>query len=115
MKLEISRVGQKEEWVEFCVFEPCLRTNFETSANDLHHFLIRMDGKKLVLVQMECNGVQMNAQLKSDYMKMTALESLPPLQTFTPYLREGVSPHTCVRAFHPDEFKAHETQKYLFI
>ncbi|GBM81468.1 hypothetical protein AVEN_163628-1 [Araneus ventricosus] len=36
MKREIPRVGEDQcGWEEFCDFEPCLRTNFGTSVNDL--------------------------------------------------------------------------------
>ncbi|GBM87651.1 hypothetical protein AVEN_214152-1 [Araneus ventricosus] len=47
MRLEISRVGKEEDgWVDFCDFEPCLRTNFGTSVNDLPYFSTIMGGKK---------------------------------------------------------------------
>ncbi|GBO38992.1 hypothetical protein AVEN_103922-1 [Araneus ventricosus] len=42
MKLKISRVGEGESgWVEFCDFEPCLKTNFGTSVKALPYFRIK--------------------------------------------------------------------------
>ncbi|GBM70743.1 hypothetical protein AVEN_17797-1, partial [Araneus ventricosus] len=67
MKLEISRVGEEEGWVEFCNFKPCLRTKFGASVNEVPHFSTGMDEKNPVLGQMEWNGVQTNAQLNTSY------------------------------------------------
>ncbi|GBM92000.1 hypothetical protein AVEN_27599-1 [Araneus ventricosus] len=50
MKLEIPRVWKEEGgWEEFCDFEPCLRTNFGTSVNDLPNFLTKMSKYKPVV------------------------------------------------------------------
>ncbi|GBN57019.1 hypothetical protein AVEN_99864-1 [Araneus ventricosus] len=39
------RVGEEESgWQEFCDFEPCLKTNFGTSVNDLPNFSTKMGG-----------------------------------------------------------------------
>ncbi|GBN74030.1 hypothetical protein AVEN_18813-1 [Araneus ventricosus] len=40
MKLEIPRMGEEE----FCDFEPCLKTYFGTSVNDLPNFSTKMSG-----------------------------------------------------------------------
>ncbi|GBM49748.1 hypothetical protein AVEN_36364-1 [Araneus ventricosus] len=43
MKLEIPCVGENESgWREFCDTEPCLKTNFGTSANALPNFLTNL-------------------------------------------------------------------------
>ncbi|GBM69628.1 hypothetical protein AVEN_151305-1 [Araneus ventricosus] len=39
------RGGEDSGWQEFCDFEPCLKTNFETCVNDLPKFSTKMGGK----------------------------------------------------------------------
>ncbi|GBM48363.1 hypothetical protein AVEN_37813-1 [Araneus ventricosus] len=39
---------EKCEWDEFCVFEPCLKTDFGTSVNALPNISIKMCGKKVL-------------------------------------------------------------------
>ncbi|GBN21263.1 hypothetical protein AVEN_33653-1 [Araneus ventricosus] len=70
MKLEIVRVGEEEcGWEEFCDFEPCLETNFGTSANALPNFSTKMSGIKtvggtngLAFLSRECPGLERSAQ-----------------------------------------------------
>ncbi|GBM12667.1 hypothetical protein AVEN_46153-1 [Araneus ventricosus] len=51
--LGMRRVGEEEGgYVEFCNFEPCLKTNFGTSMNSLPYFSNKIDGEKTVLEQM---------------------------------------------------------------
>ncbi|GBM01076.1 hypothetical protein AVEN_121727-1 [Araneus ventricosus] len=50
-----GRGGWVSEWVEFCDFEPCLKTNFGASVNDVPHF--SMDGKK----GLGTNGMEWSA------------------------------------------------------
>ncbi|GBM12098.1 hypothetical protein AVEN_19078-1, partial [Araneus ventricosus] len=38
--------GGGEGWEEFCDFEPCLKTNFGTSVNDVPNLSTLMGGKK---------------------------------------------------------------------
>ncbi|GBM18400.1 hypothetical protein AVEN_72740-1 [Araneus ventricosus] len=51
-----TRNGGEEEngWVEFCDFEPFLKTNFGTSVNALPYFAIKMGGKETGLTR---NGI----------------------------------------------------------
>ncbi|GBL91624.1 hypothetical protein AVEN_23673-1 [Araneus ventricosus] len=44
--------GRECRWVEFCDFEPCLKTNFRTYVNALPNFSIKIGGKKPFLGQM---------------------------------------------------------------
>ncbi|GBM59279.1 hypothetical protein AVEN_66220-1 [Araneus ventricosus] len=45
MKLEIPSVGKRSQvWGELSDFEPCFKTNFGTSVNDLPNFSTKMSG-----------------------------------------------------------------------
>ncbi|GBM99509.1 hypothetical protein AVEN_1071-1 [Araneus ventricosus] len=49
--------------VEFCDFEPCLKTNFGTSVNSLLYFSIKMGGNKNGLRTNDIANLLLSAQL----------------------------------------------------